>query len=90
MRGVKNRDRLQTRIEGVSSNGINPSLPLRVRFEIIKRRCIAVVEVPKGPEPVYYTTSGIPYVRHGSLSRPALPQEVNELVRRHVERQSAS
>lgn len=88
MRGNENRDRLRTRVEGVSSNGIIPSLPIRVRFEIVSRRTIAVIEVPKGPEPVYYTNSGVPYVRHGSLSRPALPQEVNERVRTYLERQT--
>ena len=79
-------DKLRTRIEGVSSNGINPSLLVRIRKIQIDEKDIAVVEVPKGPEAVYYTKSGVPYVRHGSMSRPALPQEVNELVKRYLER----
>lgn len=89
MRSIENRDRLRTRVEGVSSNGIIPSLPIRVRFDVAKRHTIAIIEVPKGPEAVYYTTNGVPYIRHGSLSRPALPQEVNELVKRYLERQQA-
>ena len=79
-------DKLRTRIEGVSSNSINPSLSVRIRKIQIDGKDIAVVEVPKGPEAVYYTKSGVPYVRHGSMSRPALPQEVNELVKRYLER----
>ncbi|MDA0262847.1 MAG: ATP-binding protein, partial [Chloroflexi bacterium] len=79
-------DKLKTRIEGISSNGINPSLLVRIRKIKIKKKNIAVVEVPKGPEAVYYTKSGVPYIRHGSMSRPALPQEVNELVKRYLER----
>ena len=75
-------DKLRTRIEGISSNGINPSLPVRVRSIRINEVDIAVLEVPKGPEPVYYTKGGVPYIRHGSMSRPALPQEVNELIKK--------
>ena len=85
MRRPKPRDDLRTRIEGISSNGILPSLPVRIKFENIGRNVVAVIEVPKGPEPVYYTKNGVPYIRHGSISRPALPQEVNELVRRSIE-----
>ena len=80
---VAGLDKLRTRVEGVSSNSIIPSLPVRLRSIIIDGKTIAVVEVPKGPEPVYYTKNGVPYIRHGSLSRTALPQEVNELVRRY-------
>lgn len=83
-------DKLRTRIEGVSSNSINPSLPVRVRSLQINNINIAVIEVPKGPEPVYYTRSGVPYIRHGSISRPALPQEVNEIIRSHFERREAN
>lgn len=89
MRTVKSRDKMRARIEGISSNGIIPSLPIKVKFEVFKRRTIAVIEVPKGSEPVYYTKNSVPYIRHGSISRPALPQEVNELVKRHLERQSS-
>ena len=83
-------DNLRTRIEGVSSNSINPSLPVRVRSIKINELDIAVIEIPKGPEPVYYTRNGVPYIRHGSMSRPALPQEVNELIKRHLERTAAN
>lgn len=43
----KNRDLLQTRIEGVSSSGINPSLLVRVRFDGARSNTLAVIEVPK-------------------------------------------
>jgi hypothetical protein len=82
---MKDRDLLQTRIEGISSSGINPSLLVRIRFDGARNNTIAVIEVPKGPEPVYYTSQSVAYVRHGSLSRPASPQEINELHRRHFE-----
>ena len=60
-----------------------------MKFETLRRRTVAVVQVPKGSEPVYYSR-GVPYVRHGTESLPAVPSEVNVLVRSHFERKEAS
>jgi ATP-dependent DNA helicase RecG len=84
---VKDRGRLQTRVEGVCANSVSPSLVARTTFEEYDGKRVLRIEVPKGSEPVYYSTDR-PYVRHGSLSRPARPQEVTELVRRWLARQS--
>ena len=83
---VKNRDRLQTRVEGICANSVSPPLIARTSFEKYDGKRVLRIEVPKGPEPIYFS-SDKPYVRHGSLSRPARPQEVTELIRRWLARQ---
>lgn len=74
------RDRVSTRIEGVCSNVVTPSLVTRINFEEHPNGRVARISVPKGPEAVYYSHD-TPYFRHGSLSRPAHWQEVQELIR---------
>jgi Putative DNA-binding domain len=83
---VTDRDRLQTRVEGVCANSVSPPLIPRTTFEEHDGKQVLRIEVPKGPEPVYFSNDR-PYVRHGSLSRPARPQEVTELTRRWLARQ---
>jgi hypothetical protein len=61
---------------------------VRIDFEQHGQAWVARIEVPKGPEPVYFSNDK-PYIRHGSTSRPAKPQEVAELVGRCLERQRA-
>ena len=80
-------DRLKLRVEGITSNVIIPSLTVRIRSEEVDQKYIAILEVPNGPEPVYYTKNGVPYIRHGSLSRPANPMEVYALIKRHIEKE---
>ena len=55
-------DRL--RVEGITSNVIIPSLTVRIRSEEVDQKYIAILEVPNGLEPVYYTQNGVPYI-HG-------------------------
>src|SRR5438874_2300834 len=57
---VRTRDRLRTRIEGLSSNAVSPSISVRIAFETYRPRRVARIEVPKGPEPVYFS-SDTPY-----------------------------
>jgi hypothetical protein len=83
---IKDRDRLQTRVETICANSVSPPLITRTSFEEYDNNRVLRIEVPKGPEPVYFSNDR-PYVRHGSLSRPARPQEVTELVRRWLTRQ---
>jgi predicted HTH transcriptional regulator len=84
---MKGRDKLRQRIEGTSSRSISPSIAVNVEFEAHSRKRVVRIEVPKGPEPVYYT-SDRPYIRHISMSRPATQTEVVELVRRWNARHS--
>lgn len=83
---ITDRDRLQTRVEGVCANSVSPPLITRTTFEEHEGKQVLRIEVPKGPEPVYFSNDR-PYVRHGSLSRPARPQEVTELTHRWLARQ---
>lgn len=78
----KEQDRFISRIEGICSNTIRPPLMVRVIFEKIRRKTIARIHVPKGPEPIYYSHD-VPYLRHGRSSRPAHPSEVIGLVQHH-------
>jgi predicted HTH transcriptional regulator len=80
-------DRLRSRVEGITSNVIIPSLTVRIQSEKVDQKYIAILEVPNGSEPVYSTKNGVPYIRHGSLSRPANPMEVNVLIKRHIEKE---
>ena len=45
----------------------------------MRGKAVAAVEIQKGDQPLYYV-GGVPYVRHGTQSRPAEPQEVIDLV----------
>lgn len=86
VQSVKEQDTLRTRVEGVCSNAVVPSIVASVEFATVGDKTIAVVGVPKGSQPVYYSNQK-PYVRHGSSSRPAHPQEVIDLVQRYLARE---
>jgi predicted HTH transcriptional regulator len=77
---VAGKDALQRRIEGVTTNSVRPSLAVRILFEEFEDKNLVRIEVPKGPQAVYFS-GNVPYLRHGSMSRPAQPAEVVELVR---------
>lgn len=87
---IAGKDALRLRIEGVCSNSVLPAIIAKVEFErysaLDTELDIAVIKVPRGPAPVYYSNN-IPYVRHVSRSRPAQHQEVTELVRRYLDRE---
>ncbi len=46
-------------------------------------KVVLVLSVPRGTEPVYYAHHK-PYVRHITQARPANPEEVVDLIRRHL------
>ncbi|MBC8217239.1 MAG: ATP-binding protein [Planctomycetes bacterium] len=76
------KDVFQARVKGLLGN-INPKITIRVDFLSDKEKSnFALVTVPKGAEPVYYV-QGKPYLRDNNESRPATPEEVKELIRRH-------
>jgi predicted HTH transcriptional regulator len=62
-------DRLRLRVEGITANVIIPSLTVRIRSEEMDQKYIAILEVPNGLEPVYYTQNGVPYIRGMGASR---------------------
>ena len=81
--GTLQQDKLRLRVEGVSSNSVVPPVAVRVRFEQFRRRWVMWMDVPRGPQP-FYSAGDVPYVRHGTMSRPAQWLEVVERVRTHL------
>jgi ATP-dependent DNA helicase RecG len=73
------RDALCRRIEGVCAGNVKPAITPVVKFAIEAGCIVLVIEIPRGPQPVYYSRN-TPYVRHLSQSRPAEPTEVIERV----------
>lgn len=78
------KDKFQNRVKGLLGN-IKPKITIRTDFIADKktRKHFALVTVPKGPEPVYYVQNR-PYLRDNNESRPATPEEVKDLVRKHT------
>ncbi|NPV93220.1 MAG: ATP-binding protein [Firmicutes bacterium] len=58
---------------------IHPSCFAEISFEAVEGKTVAVIRVPNGPRPMYYYESR-PYIRDGTVSRPATPEEVEEFV----------
>lgn len=75
------RDKLRSRIDGICSNNIRPPVRALVDFIDVDGKTVVRIQVPRGASPVYYV-EGKPYVRHGAMSRPAQPEEVEQLIRR--------
>lgn len=78
---ARDRDILVRRVEGMCRGPVKPAITPSVAFALEDSKIVLVIRVPKGPQP-FYSSSNIPYVRHGRESRPAEPHEVVELVRR--------
>ena len=68
------------RLEG-AFRAIQPALTAHITFFHISST-ICLVEVPAGIEPPYWV-DGRAYVRVGTESRPATPEEVRDIIRRH-------
>lgn len=81
MENQENRARLRSRIEGICAEHVKPPITPTFRFGLIEGQVVLAVDVPKGPEPVYYA-GNVPYVRHLTSARPADPHEVTNLIRR--------
>ncbi len=77
---AQGRDALVRRIEGICRGTVKPAITPLIRFAFEADQAVAVIVVPKGSEPIYYS-GGVPYIRHVTESRPAEPHEVFELVR---------
>ena len=77
---ARERDELVQRLEGICHGVVKPAVTPIVAFAVEQGKTVLVIDVPGGPEPIYYC-SNIPYVRHLTQSRPAEPFEVVELIK---------
>ena len=73
------RDLIIRRLEGISKGTVKPSITPTAKFAVEEEHVVLVIIVPKGIQPVYYS-SNTPYVRHLTEARPAEPHEVVERV----------
>jgi hypothetical protein len=81
MEDQENRATLRSRIEGICAENVKPSITPGFRFGLVEGKVVLAIDVPKGPEPVYYAQN-VPYVRHLTSTRPADPHEVVNIIRR--------
>lgn len=72
------------RIEGIARN-VAPTPTMSIDLVPYHEKTIGLVRVGGGPEPIYYANDR-PYVRQGSLSRPATPGEVRTIFEREYAR----
>lgn len=82
-------DALSNRISDLAYQSIDPPVEVNIKFWEFQSRMFAVIEVSKGPEPVYFV-NGIPYVRILTSSRRAKAHQVKELHRSYFERSKAA
>jgi hypothetical protein len=80
------KDKFRLRISGIAKM-VKPAITINVIFiDIDSGTTIARIDVPRGNRPVYYNHD-TPYIRYLSESRPASPEEVEDLHRRFFEQQ---
>jgi len=84
---LKGKDDYQKRIQGVTSQIVDP--PIRVQVDFIEHEGKIVVKifVPQGSDPVYFSGS-IPYIRDLSGKRPLKAVETKEAYRKYFETRS--
>ena len=83
------RDQIIRRLEGISKGTVKPAITPTAKFAIEGDAVVLVLTVPKGSQPVYYS-SNTPYVRHLTEARPAEPHEVVERVTEYLRQSNAS
>ena len=74
---IKGKDEYQKRIQGITQ-GIDPPVRVQVSFVEKDSKVVVRIDIPKGPEPVYYV-EGRPYLRDLTSSRLARSSEVKDL-----------
>jgi len=72
-----------------AARAVCPAVRVVVEFVTQADGVVVAVVVPPGAEPIYYHGSK-PYIRDGSRSRPAEPEEVKELHYEHFTRVQAA
>ncbi|PZU12498.1 MAG: hypothetical protein DI606_08795 [Sphingobium sp.] len=73
------RNRIRSRIEGIVKT-VLPLVHVRLSFAAAGERIVAILDVPKGKQPIYYSKD-IPYLRQMTATRPMTPDEVIAHVR---------
>ncbi|WP_154224375.1 ATP-binding protein [Marinicella rhabdoformis] len=79
------RKNLVERIEKICTGCVLPSVTPEFEFAVIGSHVLLAIKIKKGPEPVYYTNSYVPYLRSHSEARPAKPNEVYQLIKNHID-----
>ena len=77
------KDNFCNRISIITQNVIKPSVIVNNDFiRIDEKRVVVKINVPKGIEPIYFT-SNTPYIRNNTIATPASPNQVKELHRKY-------
>lgn len=75
------KDDVRMRVTG-NAKSVWPSVSHLTSIIEKNGRNIIRIDVPKGPEPIYYSKN-VPYIRDNSQSRPATSDEVKELMQKY-------
>jgi predicted HTH transcriptional regulator len=75
------REKLRQRAQGIVRT-IRPNVKAECLFALEAEKTILCILIPQQDEPVFYY-EGRPYIRDGSSSRPATPEEVKDHVWKH-------
>ena len=75
------RDAFLRRVQGVAAF-VRPAIRIDQVFGVECDKTVLCLSIPRQTEPVFYYDHR-PYVRDGSISRPATPDEVKQLVWSH-------
>ena len=75
---AESRSDFRERVEGIART-TRPAVVPRIGYLDYAGGTLCLIQVPDGAEPVYYYDHR-PYVRIGSESRPATPEEVKDLI----------
>lgn len=79
----KVRDAMIQKLEGYCSGSAKPPINVSFEFLLIENLVVLAMIIPKGPEPVYYNTNNVPYMRFNTEARPADPFSVYKFFEQH-------
>lgn len=81
------RKDLIERLEKICSGCIKPAVTPSFEFAVTSNSVILAIKIKKGPEPLYYSTKNIPYVRNYSQALPAEPSDVYQIFNEYFKNQ---
>jgi hypothetical protein len=73
-------DAMDRRLRGIADKSVDPSVHLETVWFTVNNGVVAEVRVLPSGDPIHYVDN-IPYLRDGSVSRPARPAEVIRAIR---------
>jgi hypothetical protein len=79
-RKTEDKDLILNRLAGIAQKTVRPPIKVAVDFIDYENKILIRISVPKGVEPVYYS-SDIPYIRAITTSERATPDQAKELHR---------